>query len=361
MSPTITSTGSDAQSDQINHRFAPACGAYINLNTLVGHRLSAKDIKLVPQKKALSHLAGPNSTRFRGRGIDFSEVRAYQAGDDIRSIDWRVTARSGKTHTKVYQEERERPVMIAVDQSQSMFFGSRNCFKSVLAGELAAYIAWAALANGDRIGGSVFGHSGSDDHHEIKPKRSHHAVLKLLQTIHTSNRQLSAKNALLRADASQAFTSHCKQLNRICKPGSAVFVISDFFSLDQEALKYLFQLSRHNDVSCIFTYDAMEAELPPAGLYQISDGKNKHQLDTADKQARQHYLQHFEQRKEWLAEQLGKMGIRFLSVATHQSPLAQLQHFFGARQHGHQNKPEHKHGQNHKYTQTGSAQDKGVS
>ena len=117
---------------------APARGAYLELNELIALRFPAKQLKLGRKKRALSNLAGPNKTNFRGRGIDFEEVRRYQPGDDIRTIDWRVTARTGSAHTKLFREERERPVLVVVDQRSSMFFGSSHCFKSVLAGQLAA-------------------------------------------------------------------------------------------------------------------------------------------------------------------------------------------------------------------------------
>ena len=127
-------------------------GAYISQAELINARFAAKDIKLHQRRKALSLLAGPNKTNFRGRGLDFEEVRAYQAGDDIRTIDWRVTARTGKAYTKLFQEERERPVLIVSDQRQPMFFGSQHCFKSVSACYLSALLAWSGLNNGDRVG-----------------------------------------------------------------------------------------------------------------------------------------------------------------------------------------------------------------
>ena len=131
----------------------PVQGAYIELDDLISARFLAKDLNLRHRRKALSLLAGPNKTNFRGRGIDFEEVRAYQAGDDIRTIDWRVTARSGKPHTKLFSEERERPLLVVNDQRQDMFFGSQHCFKSTLACYLGALLAWSGLNQGDRVGG----------------------------------------------------------------------------------------------------------------------------------------------------------------------------------------------------------------
>ena len=131
----------------------PARGAYVDVNELIALRFPVRQLKLSRRNRALNALAGPNKSNFRGRGIDFEEVRNYQAGDDIRTIDWRVTARTGAAHTKLFREERERPVLVVVDQRNSMFFGSQFCFKSVLAAQLGALVAWSALSDNDRVGG----------------------------------------------------------------------------------------------------------------------------------------------------------------------------------------------------------------
>ena len=132
-------------------------GAYTELAALLRCRFSAQDLKLFAHQPARSILSGGERTRCRGRGMDFEEVRLYQPGDDIRSIDWRVTARTQVAHTKIFREERERPVFMLVDQRSPLFFGSTRCFKSVLAAHIAALLGWAALANGDRLGALVFG------------------------------------------------------------------------------------------------------------------------------------------------------------------------------------------------------------
>ena len=146
-----------------------ACtGAYTALSELVALRFNAR-LQLTSKRRSLSTLAGPYQANFRGRGIDFEEVRAYQAGDDVRSIDWRVTARTTEPHTKLFQEEKERPVLVVVDQRIRNFFGSKQCFKSVLAAYTAALLAWSALRNNDRVGGLVL---TDNDLKEIRPRRS---------------------------------------------------------------------------------------------------------------------------------------------------------------------------------------------
>ena len=135
-------------------------GAYTDLPDLIRLRYAAREMADLTGDKTSNPLAGLLSSNFRGRGIDFAEVRVYQPGDDVRTIDWRVTARTQVAHTKVFQEEKERPVLILVDQSASMYFGSQVTFKSVLAARTAAIIAWAALERGDRVGGLVFSEQG---------------------------------------------------------------------------------------------------------------------------------------------------------------------------------------------------------
>lgn len=315
-----------------------ATGAYTDLNHLIRLRLNAKDIQLLPQKKALSSMAGPNRTHFRGRGIDFSEVRVYQPGDDIRNIDWRVTARNGKPHTKLYQEERERPVIVSVDQSTSMYFGSQCCFKSVLAAELGAYIAWAALNNGDRVGGSVFSDTtvttkasakGFYEHHEVKPKRNHHSVLQLIKYIHQANQQLKPK-VQIPFQTTSKLASATKNLMQMTRPGSAIFLVSDFNDFDEATEKHLFQLSQHNDVTCLYTYDAMEKKLPPAGQYAVTNGVETFNISTYQTSTRQAYQSQFDEKLALLQNRLGRMGVHLIPVATHESPLAVLTHFFSS-------------------------------
>ena len=165
-------------------------GAYSDLKELVGLRFQARNLALFQNNRSRSLLAGCGTSPFKGRGVDFEEVRAYQYGDDIRSIDWRVTARRSKPHTKIFQEERERPVLIVLDQSHSLFFGSQLHFKSVTAAETCALLAWATLNHGDRIGGVIFDENSLS---EVRPKRSKQTLMHLLHKVNQHNEALSAK------------------------------------------------------------------------------------------------------------------------------------------------------------------------
>ena len=155
-------------------------GAEVRPEDLIGTRYQAKFINVSAASKTLAHLAGAKRSQRRGRGVEFEEVRQYAAGDDIRAIDWRVTARSGEPHTKLFHEEKERPVLVAVDLRKPMKFGSVNCFKSVLAAHCASLLLWSALQHGERVGGMVFGDEHAQD---TRPRRSKHAVLSMVQSM----------------------------------------------------------------------------------------------------------------------------------------------------------------------------------
>jgi uncharacterized protein (DUF58 family) len=302
---------------------APAAGAYAQLNDLIALRFSAKQLKLGRRNRALSNLAGPIKSNFRGRGIDFEEVRSYQPGDDIRTIDWRVTARTGSAHTKLFREERERPVLVVVDQRNSMFFGSSHCFKSVLAGHLASLLAWSALNGGDRVGGLVFNEEG---HQEIRPRRSRKTVLTLLSQIAGYNSALPLNNA----SEKDSFSQMLSNLRRIARPGSSLFLISDFRGASEEgAREHLFELAKHTELTALACSDPMESELPRAGTYAVTNGSERSELQTGNRQLRDSYRLRLQQQHELLSDDLIRLGVPLLQASTNQPPFSLLQTYFG--------------------------------
>ena len=299
-------------------------GPYCNLSELIRLRFGARDLKLSRQKKTFSQLVGPHQTKFRGRGVEFEEVRAYEAGDDIRNIDWRVTARTGKPHTKLYREERERPVLVLVDQSLSMFFGSKNCFKSVMAAHIAALLAWAAFQHNDRIGGVVF---GGGLHASIKAKRNTKSVLTLLNMITEFNHRLKRRPPSKEIDINNAL----RELRRIIKPGSNIFIISDFQGFSEQGEENLFLLARHNDISSIFVFDHLEKFLPPAGFYPVTDGSKQTTIFTGDISERNRYEKRFNEAEGTLRRQMGNHGIPLLTLSTEIAPLNYFRKLLGTR------------------------------
>lgn len=304
---------------------SPASGAYAELEQLIGLRFPAQKLQLLHRNRALAALTGPNKSNARGRGIDFEEVRSYQAGDDIRSIDWRVTARTGDAHTKLFREERERPVLLVVDQRQGMFFGSSHCFKSVLACHIGALLAWAALSGGDKVGGLVF---NEFDHREVRPRRSRRTVLALLSELCRYNGSLP----LARQAAAADLNGTLAQLRRIARPGSSVFLVSDFAGIEAEGTReHLYRLARHCQLTAINCTDPLEAELPRAGHYAVTDGSDRTALNTADARLREDYRAAHRQQQQALATIMRPLGIPVLNAGTDASPFLLLQTYYADR------------------------------
>lgn len=292
-------------------------GAQVTAEALIAARFAARFVDVTGQTRALANLAGMRRARQRGRGVEFDEVRAYAAGDDVRAIDWRVTARSGTPHTKLFHEDREQPVLVAVDQRAPMKFGSTRCFKSVLAAHVGALTLWSGLQAGERIGGAVLGDLRL---HDTRPKRSQHAVLNMIGDMvaeGTPNVSQSAPELTL-GDLAQ-------QLERIARPGSRIFLISDFHDLfEGDHLAPLRRLARKTQVVAVGIGDTLEAELPRAGYYAVTDGNSHSQLDTSLSGAREQYARDFLEHRDHTARRLGELRIPLLGISTHEDPLKQL-------------------------------------
>ena len=288
-------------------------GAEIRPAALVGLRALARFLPLHRQRKILNDLSGSHASAIRGRGLDYAEVRAYQPGDDIRSMDWRVTARTGDAHIKVFREEKERPVMLVCDLRGSMYFATRRAFKSVLAADLTALLGWAALEHGDRIGALLF----SDDHEtDLRPKTGRRQLLHLLSTL--------AENRPAEPVAGR-MQQICRHLRRVVRPGSAVYFISDFSGYDEDCERQLFSLTQHSDLIAIQISDPLEAELPPPGVYGISHGDQKRLLDTSDRNLRSRYHDDYRQRQQTLQRSMTRLRAPLIPVSTaDQDPLALL-------------------------------------
>ncbi len=296
-----------------------------------------REAKTLPLKsvKIRSKEGGHYLSPFKGRGMEFDEVRPYQAGDDVRTLDWRVTARTGKPHTKLFREERERSVLFWVDYRAPMFFATRGSFKSVVAARAAALLAWSAIHHGDRLGGLVF---SEKQHEEIRPQRGKKGVLHFIRSLVGHSAWSSSKIAEgdnaeearsiddIRAEAAgQALM----RLRRVSRPGSLVFLMSDFRSIDSQSESHLAQIARHNDVVMLFIHDPIEQTLPPAGLYRLSDGQQNITLDTSDQAGRNAHQNKFEERQSILKGICRRYGIYFLPCATNDDLLSTLQRGLG--------------------------------
>ncbi len=266
--------------------------------------------------RQLASQQGGYRSRFRGRGMEFAEVRAYLPGDDVRSIDWRVTARRGKVHTKLFHEERERPVLLALDYRRPMFFATRGRFKAVQASQLAALFAWQALARGDRVGGFIF---SEERNLELRPQLGKKAVLDFL-------RQMVADPVWQRSPhrpfaPEQRLAKTLQRLQRVARPGSLILLLSDFSQWDDVVEKQLALLGRHCELGLVHCFDPLEAELPPAGSYRLSDGVRDLTIATGDQRARQEYQHNFAQRRQQLEDFCRRQRCRLISLPTDADPL----------------------------------------
>ena len=295
---------------------------FADIERMVGYRHQVKELVFFPRISARSALTGHHQSRTRGRGMDFDEVRPYQAGDDIRSIDWRITARTTVPHTKLYREERERPILIICDLRSGMFFGSQG-MKSVTACDLAAVLAWAGIAANDRVGGMVFGPGGQTD---IRSKRSHHNVLRLIHSLEQASRSLQS---LSQETASLADIT--LDIRRVVTPGSSIFLISDFHDIDATCETQLFHISRHCDVTLLKVYDQLETQLPPPGYYRIFDGTQHSQLNTSDRDFRVSFEQRHRKQHQLLKQTAERLRLPLLEFKTGQSIMPLLRQAFGKK------------------------------
>jgi len=303
-------------------------GVNLGIKELIHYQGKTALLNLSPRKTVQAKLAGAYLAKTKGRGMEFDEARHYQAGDDIRAIDWRVTARTGKTHTKLYREEKERPVFVLTDLSSSMQFGTQFLFKSVQAAHLSALIAWSARKRGDRIGGLVF---NQYQHLECKPFTRQKAVLSLLNSMikmqqgaqisRQGQEQISLANA-------------CARIRRLAHPGSLVFILSDFSQLDELAVQHIAQLSKHCEVIAHPISDPFEHQLPKVNLSQrvtLSDGLNRQQIVLGEKDTEVQYNNQHQAHFDKIENTLKQCKAQVFPIDAGQPLELQLARFSGSK------------------------------
>lgn len=256
-------------------------GIFCTIEELRREGLSVKSQTLHVRRLACAAQSGLKRSSIRGRGMEFFESRPYISGDEVRNIDWKVSARLSKLYTKIFIEEKDRPCYLMIDLGPQMFFGSRNCFKSVLALKIAARLAYAAVAGGDQVGAMIF------KAHEI------------LQSPDTKNRAHLSRLLAMLARASLDSGEHLRQddfwpmalsrvLNKV-KNGALLFIISDFLGFNNTAAAWLYQLRRKADILVLSLSDPLEKEIPAIGLVGMSYGEHKLRLDTKDSSLRNNF------------------------------------------------------------------------
>ncbi len=301
-------------------------GVRVNLAELIEMRHRVREVQLFSTPAQRSPLIGLHHSKLRGRGVDFDQVRVYQAGDDVRTIDWRVTARTQEPHTKLFHEERERPIYLLVEQSQRLFFGSGLMFKSVLAAQAASLIGWAALGHNDRIGGLVFG----EEQHEIKPRRSKQSLLQLLNRLARANQALSGDGQASR----DSFGLALRRAREVLRPGSLAVIICDERTLGDSSEQQLNLLARHTDLLLLPISDPLDHALPAAGLLRFAERGAQLELDTHDASLRQAYRAQGEARQARWQRLAQKLGVPLLALSTQREMIEQLRDHLNAQRPG---------------------------
>lgn len=302
-------------------------GVQTSLEALLRLKGQARGFSFLPRQPVTSLLAGRHSSRLRGRGLDFEELRQYHQGDDIRTMDWRATARLRSPHVRVYTEERERPVLLVVDQRRPMFFGSRRAMKSVVAAEIAALGAWRALASGDRVGGIVFNDNEIVD---LSPHRSQTRVLRLLHEVVRLNRMLVEQAGSNMASAQKITLNHSLEAAlRHAKHDHLVVLISDLDSADDETQRLAAQIAAHNDMLVVGIYDPLGASLKGyPGMIARDQGVNfEIPTDTAFSAA---FQQAFAARLDQWTHIFRALRVPVLPISAASPPVEQLRNLFGA-------------------------------
>ncbi len=296
---------------------------WLSPQSLIKLRLQANQLPL-NSGKIHAKQGGAYLSAFKGRGMEFDESRVYQAGDDIRNMDWRVTARTNTPHTKVFREERERPVLLWLDLSKSMMFATRKKFKSVIACEIASLIAWSAAKNNDRIGGLIFSES---EHVEIKPRRGKTAALDFIGrcTKHSS----WTASAVTEPNTALNKASAVSRLRKVTHPGSLIFMISDFRDMDKKAFAHIQNIARNSDIIMVNISDPIEAELPTSGSYKLTDGKNELQIQTSSKKTREAYHQRHLNHQQQLEKFCRQHRIHLINISTDDDVLEKLKKGLG--------------------------------
>ena len=265
-----------------------------------------------------------NISKLRGRGLNFEEMRQYNIGDDIRTMDWKVTMRTGKPHVKVYSEERERNVFLLVDQRQSMFFGSTEKMKSVIAAEIAALMAWNVVKSTDRVGAVVFNDKQAIT---LKPQRSNQQVIKIFSEIVRQNQLL--KGGAQSKDHTLSLENMFQQMLRITTHDALVILISDGYGWSDKCAQYVKSISQHNDFICCHVTDPLEHQLAEMSQMIVTDGDLQIEVSAQEKKLQQDFTNNVQMSINSFASLAQKYRIPLLPFNTTEATDNQLRRALG--------------------------------
>ena len=306
-------------------RAGEACDplVYASLDELMRLRFVSSGFSFLPRQPVHSVLSGRHASRLRGRGLNFEELRNYLPGDDTRNIDWKVTARTREPFVRVYTEEKDRRVMLVVDQRLNMFFGTRDRLKSVTAAELAALGAWRALDVGDRVGMVAF---NDDALMELRPQRSEQNVMSILNGVLEMNHALHTASTV--TPAPDMLNRALEKAMRLAKHDVLVVIISDFFGVDEQTSKLAARISAHNDMLGILVHDPMRVD-PPAGRLRVSDGQNQLDMDLDERRLRERLVTDYREEQERITHFLRRLSAPLLMISNEGDVVKQVRRLLG--------------------------------
>jgi len=298
-------------------------GAWAGLDELIRIRFRARDFSFRPRQPVTSILAGRYASRLRGRGLDFEELRRYLPGDDIRAMEWRVTARTRQPYVRVNTEEKDRAVLLVVDQRLNMFFGTRNRVKSVTAAELAALGAWRALDVGDRVGAVVF---NDEQILEVRPQRSEAAVMTILRRVLQLNHELHAESQV--GPAPEQLNHALEAACRLVRHDMLVVIISDFHGVDAQSERLIAQIAAHNDVLGVLVHDPTRLH-PPSERLRVSDGRSQLEIDLGDRRLRGRLIADYHEEQQRIARFLRRLSAPLLMIDNQGDVVDQVRRLLG--------------------------------
>ena len=285
---------------------------YPDFHELVELKARVASHKISSNRLIQSLISGGYYSPFKGQGLEFEEVRQYVAGDDIRKIDWQVTARSGKPHIKLFREERERKVLICHDLGSTMRFGTKSTFKSIQAAKITALLGWCALSSNNMVGGCLFGDI-DEGKKFYNPSNNHNSFLKILQHICDEpviNSSSSEKDGL---------ANSIDYINQISKPGMLIFIISDFLEIDERIISVIANLNRNSEVVLISVNDPADFQLQDCGVISVTSSESAGRsviVDTSDESLRRQYSEAAENNAMQLENMVNRNNIIHIPLFT---------------------------------------------
>lgn len=298
---------------------------HVTLKHLRGLQGAAQGLSFLPRQPSGSVLNGRHVSRLRGRGLNFEEMRGYLPGDDIRSIDWKATARTGTPHVRVFTEERDRPTLVVVDQRMSMFYGSQLNMKSVTAAEAAAIAAFRVLEAGDRIGGIVFNET---EQKEFTPRRSRRSLYGFLESIAAMNTTLHADNPATAQPGS--LNDVLKTVARTASHDHLVLVLSDFDGIDSATERHLAGIAAHNDLILGLVHDPSARNLNKQPKAILGDGTRQAEVDFGRPEIVEAVRQVFSARLDRILDWQTRINLSVLPLSAGEETLTQLRKLMGA-------------------------------